>query len=76
MGITDKITGKTKQAIGDLTDDADTRRQGKLEERKADAKERVCTPTSRCCTRQFWLRCTNSIGSSTVMTWSCRWRFA
>ena len=39
MGITDKITGKAKQAAGDLTGDADTRRQGKLEERKADAKD-------------------------------------
>src|SRR5438874_6495197 len=44
--------------------------------RRALAKERVWTPTSRCCTRQFWLRCTNSIGSSTVMMWSCRWRLA
>jgi uncharacterized protein YjbJ (UPF0337 family) len=26
-------------AVGDLTGDADTRRQGKLEERKADAKD-------------------------------------
>jgi uncharacterized protein YjbJ (UPF0337 family) len=34
MGITDKITGRAKQAIGDVTGDADTRRQGKLEERK------------------------------------------
>jgi uncharacterized protein YjbJ (UPF0337 family) len=39
MGITDKITGRAKQAVGDLTGDADTRRQGKLEERKADAKD-------------------------------------
>ena len=28
MGITDKISGRVKQAVGDLTDDADTRRQG------------------------------------------------
>jgi uncharacterized protein YjbJ (UPF0337 family) len=39
MGITDKIKGRAKQAIGDLTGDADTRRQGRLDERKADAKD-------------------------------------
>ena len=47
MGITDKITGKTKQAIGDLTDDADTRRQGKLKERKADAKDEAARAEER-----------------------------
>ena len=39
MGITDRIKGRTKQAIGDLTGDADTRREGTLDERKADAKD-------------------------------------
>ena len=39
MGITDKITGRAKQAVGDLTGDADTRRQGTLEERKGDVKD-------------------------------------
>jgi uncharacterized protein YjbJ (UPF0337 family) len=39
MGLTDKIKGRAKQAIGDLTGDADTRRQGTLDERKADAKD-------------------------------------
>ena len=39
MGITDKVSGKLKQAAGDLTGDADTRREGVLEERKADAKD-------------------------------------
>jgi uncharacterized protein YjbJ (UPF0337 family) len=39
MGITDKIKGRAKQAIGDLTGDADTRRQGTLDERKADAQD-------------------------------------
>ena len=47
MGITDKITGRTKQAIGDLTGDADTRRQGKLEERKADAKDEAARAEER-----------------------------
>lgn len=41
MGITDKITGRAKQAAGDLTDDASLRRQGKQEERKGDAKEEL-----------------------------------
>ena len=39
MGITDKITGRAKQAVGDLTGDADTKRQGEKEERKGDVKE-------------------------------------
>jgi uncharacterized protein YjbJ (UPF0337 family) len=39
MGISDKIKGRAKQAIGDLTGDADTRREGTLDERKADAKD-------------------------------------
>ena len=39
MGITDKISGRVKQAVGDVTGDADTRREGKLEERKGDAKD-------------------------------------
>ncbi len=47
MGITDKITGKAKQAAGDLTGDADTRRQGKLEERKAEAKDEAARAEER-----------------------------
>lgn len=39
MGITDKITGRAKQAVGDLTGDASTKRQGRQEERKGEAKE-------------------------------------
>jgi uncharacterized protein YjbJ (UPF0337 family) len=41
MGILDKITGKTKQAAGDLADDASLRRQGKREERKGEKKEEL-----------------------------------
>ena len=41
MGITDKITGRAKQAAGDLTGDADTRRQGQREEAKGDAKDEL-----------------------------------
>jgi uncharacterized protein YjbJ (UPF0337 family) len=39
MGITDKITGRVKQAAGDLTDDASMRQQGRREERKGEAKD-------------------------------------
>ena len=41
MGITDKITGRVKQAAGDLADDASLRREGKNEERKGEAKEQL-----------------------------------
>jgi uncharacterized protein YjbJ (UPF0337 family) len=39
MGLMDKITGRTKQAAGDLADDASLRREGRQEERKGEAKE-------------------------------------
>ena len=39
MGITDKITGRVKQAVGDLADDASIKREGRQEERKGEAKE-------------------------------------
>jgi uncharacterized protein YjbJ (UPF0337 family) len=41
MGLMDKITGRTKQAAGDLADDAGLRREGKQEERKGEAKEEL-----------------------------------
>ena len=41
MGITDKITGKVKQAAGDLTDDPGLRTQGLKEERKGEAKDEL-----------------------------------
>ncbi len=41
MGLTDKISGKAKQAVGDVTGDADTRREGLQEERKGDAKDEL-----------------------------------
>jgi uncharacterized protein YjbJ (UPF0337 family) len=41
MGILDKITGKTKQAAGDLADDASLRHQGKREERKGETEEEL-----------------------------------
>jgi uncharacterized protein YjbJ (UPF0337 family) len=41
MGLMDKITGRTKQAAGDLADDASLRREGKQEERKGEAKDEL-----------------------------------
>jgi uncharacterized protein YjbJ (UPF0337 family) len=41
MGILDKLTGRAKQAAGDLSDDASLRRQGKREERKGEKKEEL-----------------------------------
>lgn len=41
MGILDKLTGRAKQAAGDLTDDASLRREGKREERKGEKKEEL-----------------------------------
>lgn len=41
MGIQDKISGRIKQAIGDVTDNAETRRQGEREERKGVKKEEL-----------------------------------
>jgi len=39
MGITDKITGRVKQAAGDLAGDEKLRQQGVAEEHKGDVKE-------------------------------------
>ncbi len=41
MGLTDKISGKVKQAVGDVTDDPATRREGLQEERKGEAKDEL-----------------------------------
>jgi uncharacterized protein YjbJ (UPF0337 family) len=41
MGIQDKITGRIKQAAGDLTGDQGLRAQGLREERKGQAKEEL-----------------------------------
>jgi uncharacterized protein YjbJ (UPF0337 family) len=40
-GLIDRITGRAKKAVGDITDDPKLRRQGIQEERKADAKEEL-----------------------------------
>ncbi len=39
MSILDKLTGRAKQAAGDLADDASLRREGKNEEKKGEKKE-------------------------------------
>ena len=41
MGLLDKITGRAKQAAGDLADDSGLRREGRQEERKGEAKDEL-----------------------------------
>jgi uncharacterized protein YjbJ (UPF0337 family) len=41
MGIFDKISGRAKQAAGDLKDDPALRREGLREERKSEAKDEL-----------------------------------
>jgi uncharacterized protein YjbJ (UPF0337 family) len=41
MSIKDKITGRAKQAAGDLADDESLHREGRQEERKGEAKEEL-----------------------------------
>jgi len=41
MSITDKITGRVKQAAGDLKDDEALKREGRKEQRKGEAKEEL-----------------------------------
>jgi len=41
MSIMDKITGRTKQAAGDLTNDKSLHREGRREERKGEAKDEL-----------------------------------
>jgi uncharacterized protein YjbJ (UPF0337 family) len=41
MGITDKISGRAKQAAGDVTGNESLRREGAQEERKGEAKDEL-----------------------------------
>jgi uncharacterized protein YjbJ (UPF0337 family) len=41
MSILDKLTGRAKQAAGDLTGDGSLRREGRQDERKGEAKEEL-----------------------------------
>jgi uncharacterized protein YjbJ (UPF0337 family) len=47
MGITDKVTGRIKQAAGDLADDPSMRQQGRKEERKGEAKDQQARAEER-----------------------------
>ena len=37
----DDIKGRAKEAVGDLTDDKDLQREGKIDQGKAEVKEKV-----------------------------------
>ena len=41
MGIRDKVTGRVKQAAGDLAGNRKLQRKGRQEERKGDAKDEL-----------------------------------
>ena len=41
MGNLDEAKGKAKQAVGDLTDDDDLRREGKVDEHAGKAKDKL-----------------------------------
>jgi uncharacterized protein YjbJ (UPF0337 family) len=41
MGIIDKITGRAKQAAGDIAGDEELRHRGLAEERKGEAREEL-----------------------------------
>ena len=47
MSLTDKVTGKLKQAAADITDDASLHREGRQEERKGEAKEELAREQRR-----------------------------
>ena len=47
MSLTDKITGKLKQAAGDITDDPSLRREGTKEQRKGEAKDELARSEER-----------------------------
>jgi uncharacterized protein YjbJ (UPF0337 family) len=47
MSILDKITGRVKQAAGDLADDGSLKREGRQEERKGEAKEELAHAQDR-----------------------------
>jgi len=41
MGDLDQAKGRAKQAVGDLTDDDDLRREGKVDEHAGKAKDKL-----------------------------------
>ena len=47
MSILDKIMGRTKKAVGDLTGNRSLRSQGRREERKGEEKEKLAEAQER-----------------------------
>ncbi len=47
MSLVDKVTGRLKQAAGDVADDASLRREGRQEERKGEAKDELTRSEER-----------------------------
>jgi uncharacterized protein YjbJ (UPF0337 family) len=47
MSILDKITGRAKEAAGDVTDDSSLRAEGRREERKGEKKEELAHAQER-----------------------------
>jgi uncharacterized protein YjbJ (UPF0337 family) len=47
VSLTDKLTGKLKQAAGDITDDASLRREGSKEQEKGETKEQLARTEER-----------------------------
>jgi uncharacterized protein YjbJ (UPF0337 family) len=41
MAIGDKLKGRVKEAAGDLVDDAEIRRKGRLQQREAEARDEL-----------------------------------
>jgi uncharacterized protein YjbJ (UPF0337 family) len=51
VSILDKLTGRAKKAVGDLTGDGGLRRRGRREERKGEAKEELERAQDRTATK-------------------------
>ena len=47
MSLLDRILGRTKKTVGEVTDDPGLRREGSLEERKGEAKEELASSEER-----------------------------
>jgi uncharacterized protein YjbJ (UPF0337 family) len=47
MSIIDKITGRAKKAVGDVSGDGSLRAQGRREERKGEEKENLAAAQDR-----------------------------
>jgi uncharacterized protein YjbJ (UPF0337 family) len=41
MGLKDKVTGRAKKAVGDVTGDSSLHREGSREEKKGEKKEEL-----------------------------------